>query len=165
MLLFFPSTRTETTLTVRSGGDESRSDVSPWESSSQRLWTFLVPGLTPHEAKDWEGNRGLSQSERACGVAKAVLLGLGQDMDGILRNRRGFEWKRYKGRNFIREVLGLVEDTRKMREIAVRKMWGRVAVGFGRLKRKVNSAVVCDSLSNAAALTCPKRVAEFDYWT
>lgn len=46
------------------------SDVSPSESSSQRLWTFLVPGLTPHEANESEGNRGLSQSERACGVAK-----------------------------------------------------------------------------------------------
>lgn len=92
-----------TTWTVRTGGVESASEVSPSASSSQRLWTFLVPGLTPQEAKESEGTRGLSQSERDCGEAKEwrrggwwrlLLLGFDDDDDveewdmaGILRKR------------------------------------------------------------------------------
>lgn len=62
--------RTVTTLTVRIGGVESARKVSPSDSSSHRLWTFLVPGFTPQEANESEGNRGLSHSDRDCGVAK-----------------------------------------------------------------------------------------------
>lgn len=125
--LSLPIIRTVTTLTVRSGGKESTRDVSPSESSSQRLWTFLVPGFTPQVANESEGNRGLSQSERACGDAKGTLE---WNMVGILRKRRGFEGK---GRNFGRKVwLALGEEKRKRREIAVRNMSGRVAVGLFR---------------------------------
>lgn len=83
--------RTVTTLTKRTGGEESSREVSPSESSSQRLWTFLVPGLTPHEAKESEGNRVRSQSESVWGVeAKGGCLGfVGRDMVGNLKGRRG----------------------------------------------------------------------------
>ena len=84
--------RTVTTRTVRIGGMESASEVSPSESSSQRLWTFLVPGLTPQEAKESEGRRCLSQSVRDCGDENWVMgLGFeGEIMVGVLRKRRGF---------------------------------------------------------------------------
>ncbi|BAT78925.1 hypothetical protein VIGAN_02168500 [Vigna angularis var. angularis] len=125
-------TRTRTTWTVRTGGVESAREVSPWESSSQRLCTFLVPGLTPHEAKDSEGRRGLSQSERDCGDAKlwrrggrvlravAVFLeGVAvRDMAGNLRKRRG------KGQR-VEATLGLEEETRKQTDRAVRRRSGR----------------------------------------
>lgn len=52
------------TCTVLMGGVESANEVSPWESSSQRLWTFLVPGLDPQEEKASDGRRGASQSDR-----------------------------------------------------------------------------------------------------
>jgi hypothetical protein len=43
----------------------------------------LVPGLTPHVAKESEGKRGLSHSERDCGDAKLwrrlFLLGFEDD--------------------------------------------------------------------------------------
>ena len=81
-----------TTRTVRIGGMESASEVSPSESSSQRLWTFLVPGLTPQEAKESEGRRCLSQSVRDCGDENWVMgLGFeGEIMVGVLRKRQGF---------------------------------------------------------------------------
>lgn len=41
--------------------------------SSQRLWTVLVPGLTPHKAKESEGSLGRSHSERDSGEEKAVV--------------------------------------------------------------------------------------------
>ncbi|KAG2390367.1 uncharacterized protein HKW66_Vig0222270 [Vigna angularis] len=63
-------THTRTMWTVRIGGLESVREVSPWESLSQRLCTFLVSGLTLNEAKDSEERRGLSQSERDWGDAK-----------------------------------------------------------------------------------------------
>lgn len=96
--LFDPIIRMVTTSRARTGGLESSmslmSVVSPSDSSRKRLWTFLVPGLTPHESKESEGRRGLSQSERDCGVAKrrwGLGLGLGFEWDivGILRKRRG----------------------------------------------------------------------------
>ncbi|KAK3445714.1 hypothetical protein EUGRSUZ_A01403 [Eucalyptus grandis] len=147
-----PTTRTETTLTVRIGGTESASEVSPSEISSQRLWTFLVPGLTPQEAKESEGSRGLSQSERDCGVAKRWrILGPGRDMVGIPRNRRGFKWQ---DKNGIFRALALVAaaaeeeeeevevveeeeeeevwEKRKRTERAVKKSSGRVALGWWR---------------------------------
>lgn len=62
---------------MRIGGVESAREVSPSASSSQRLWTFLVPGLTPQEAKESEGNLGLSHSERDCGFVKAWRLVFG----------------------------------------------------------------------------------------
>lgn len=84
--------RTVTTLTVRVGGTASAREVSPSASSSQRLWTFLVPGLTPQEANESEGRRGLSQSVRDCGDENWTMgLGLeGDVMVGVLRKRRGF---------------------------------------------------------------------------
>lgn len=48
-----------------------RREVSPRESSSQRLWTVFVPGLMPHEAKDSAGRRGRSHSESDSGEEKA----------------------------------------------------------------------------------------------
>lgn len=59
---------------------------------------FLVPGFIPQEAKELEGKRGLSQSERDCGDAKLwrrlLLSGMGDDvtvwdMEGTLRKREG----------------------------------------------------------------------------
>lgn len=94
--LFDPIIRMVTTSRARTGGLESSlslmSVVSPSDSSRKRLWTFFVPGLTPHEAKESEGRRGFSQSERDSGVAKRRWgLGLGFEWDivGILRKRRG----------------------------------------------------------------------------
>lgn len=111
----FPMIRTVATLTVRIGGVESAREVSPSESSSQRLWTFLVPGLTPHEAKESGGSRGLSHSERDCGVAKRRWrgLGLGWDMVEILRNLRGFKGQ---VKNGIFRVLEEDEEEREEEE-------------------------------------------------
>ncbi|GLT77985.1 hypothetical protein SLA2020_495360, partial [Shorea laevis] len=54
------------------------------------LWTFLVPALTPHEANESEGNRGLSHSERACGVGKLEFV---TDMVETPKKRRCFGGK------------------------------------------------------------------------
>nr|GMD49517.1 hypothetical protein VIGAN_02168500 [Ipomoea batatas] len=122
-LLSFPITRTTTTSTVRIGGVESANEVSPSEISSQRLLTFLVPGLTPQEAKESEGNRGLSQSERDCGVGKGRLGFLsrfdeGMDMVGILRNLRGLRGKE----SFWRMLLAGFEGDRRMKTDRAVKM-------------------------------------------
>jgi hypothetical protein len=104
---------------------ESAIEVSPSANSSQRLWTFLVPGLTPQEANESEGKRGLSHSERDCGVVKLWLWWVlrvrgGRDMVEILRNRRGREGKG-KEQDF--------EGKRKQQmERAVRKRSGRVVM-------------------------------------
>lgn len=85
----------------------------------------MVPGLTPQESSESEDNRGLSQSERACGVAKDVL---DWDVVVILGNRRAFGGK---GRNLRKRVwLGLGEEKRKSRETAVRNRSGRVVIGL-----------------------------------
>lgn len=119
--------RTATTLTVRIGGVASASDVSPSESSSQRLWTFLVPGMTPQEAKESEGIRGLSQSERACGELKGWFLRLGllgrwDDMIRFLINRRGFFGRERVGMDLQEEE---EEEKRKRKDRAVKKKSGR----------------------------------------
>ena len=50
-------------------------EVSPDESSSQRLCTVFVPALMPQEAYDSEGRRGRSQSERDSGEENERLVG------------------------------------------------------------------------------------------
>jgi hypothetical protein len=100
---------------------ESASEVSPSASSSQRLWTFLVPGLTPQAANESEGKRGFSHSERDWGVVKLLLWWVlrvcgGRAMVEILRDRREREGKG-KGKDF--------EGKRKQ---AVRKRSGRVVM-------------------------------------
>jgi len=93
-----------------------------------------VPGLTPHEANDSEGRRGLSHSERDCGDAKlwrrggrvlravavvVLLEGVAvRDIAGNLRKRRG------KGQR-VEAMWGLEEETRKQTERAVRRRSGR----------------------------------------
>lgn len=120
---------------MRIGGVESANKVSPSEISSQRLLTFLVPGLTPQEAKESEGKRGFSQSERDCGVGKGILGFLrrfeeGKDMVGILRNLRGLRGKEMMGESFWRMVLAGLEGERRMKtERAVKMKSGRKA-GF-----------------------------------
>ncbi|MCI47821.1 hypothetical protein A2U01_0069063, partial [Trifolium medium] len=100
--------------------------------------TFFVPGLTPHVAKESEGNRGLSHSESDCGDAKLwrrlFLLGfvvVGDnddvevwDMAGILKKRRGLRGKEKKGQFDVVVVLwNLVEEVKmKQTESAVSKI-------------------------------------------
>lgn len=100
-----------------------------------------MPGFTPHEPNKSAASRGLSQSERDCGVAngggsRPGFLGYGELVKGkdILGNLR-----RYKGKESLlllgrkkREVgLGEVEK-RTRREKAV-KMTSGSEVGFFRM--------------------------------
>lgn len=95
-----------------------------------------MPGLTPQEEKESEGKRGLSQSERDCGLGKGWVVGLrrlveeGLDIVGFLTNRRGFKGKEISGVNLrIIEVVGLEEEKKMKREKAVKIKSGK-EVGF-----------------------------------
>lgn len=100
-----------------------------------------MPGLIPHEAKESDGRRGLSQSERDCGVEKWWLffVFLETDMEGIFRNLRGLDGKERKGSlgkwGLGKEVKVVVEEEeeekRKIMESAVRKRSGKVVAGLG----------------------------------
>lgn len=92
-------------------------------------------------AKESEGKRGLSHSERDCGDAKLrrlFLLGFEEDDDdndevdmlldmaGILRKRRGFRGKERKGQLVVVGVLWDLEEVkRKQTESAVSKRSGK----------------------------------------
>lgn len=130
------------TWTVLIGGEESAREVSPWESSSQRLWTFLVPGLEPQEERASEGIRGASQSDRERGEEKRrggdgdgvldmmVRLGLGF---GFLKNRRrGFGTKGKWTGGILRWWWGLEERIRRReRDARNRSGKGEVMIGNG----------------------------------
>lgn len=83
-----------------------------------------MPGLTPQVANESEGRRGLSHSERDCGVAKLWrLLGflLAMGMMGNERKRRGFSGKESGGGNLWKKLeVGLGEEIRMKREKAVK---------------------------------------------
>ncbi|KAG2376844.1 3-ketoacyl-CoA synthase [Vigna angularis] len=117
-------------------GVEPAKEVSPWESSSQRLCTFLVPDLTSHEAKDSEGRRGLSPSERDWGDAKlwrrggrvlravvVVVFLEGVAVRDMAGNLRKGQW--------VEAMLGLEEETRKQTNRTVRRRSGREGMVVG----------------------------------
>lgn len=121
-------------------------------------------------AKESEGKRGLSHSERDCGDAKLrrlFLLGFEEeeddddndevdtllDMAGILRKRRGFRGKERKGQFVVVGVLWDLEEVkRKQTESAVSKRSGKE----GRLRLRFVSG--CNggdiSISNEVVFFC-----------
>ena len=85
-----------------------------------------MPGLTPQEANESEGRRGLSQSVRDCGEENwAMDLGFdGEVIIGVFRKRRGFCGKD-KDEIFENRVWGFGEEgMRKRRDRAVKKRSG-----------------------------------------
>lgn len=80
---------------------------------------FFVPGLIPQEANESEGNRGLSQSERDCGVGKLELV---RGMVESLRKRRCLGGKERE----LKDWWDLGEEKRRRREREVRRMSGKV---------------------------------------
>lgn len=111
-----------------------------------------MPGLTPQEAKESEGKRGLSHSEREWGDAKLwrrlILDDVNDEVDvwdmaGILRKRRGLRGKERKGQLVVVVVveLDLEEVKRKQTERAVRKRSGRegrlIIVSGGDISKEV----------------------------
>jgi len=113
-------------------------------------------------AKESEGKRGLSHSERDCGDAKLrrlFLLGFEDEVDmlldmaGILRKRRGFRGKERKGQLVVVGVLWDLEEVkRKQTESAVSKRSGKE----GRLRLRFVSG--CNggdiSISNEVVFLC-----------
>jgi len=115
-------------------------------------------------AKESEGKRGLSHSERDCGDAKLrrlFLLGFEDDdsdevdmlldMAGILRKRRGFRGKERKGQLVVVGVLWDLEEVkRKQTESAVSKRSGKE----GRLRFVSGSNGGDISISNEVVFFC-----------
>lgn len=121
-------------------------------------------------AKESEGKRGLSHSERDCGDAKLrrlFLLGFEEDDDdndevdmlldmaGILRKRRGLRGKERKGQLVVVGVLWDLEEVkRKQTESAVSKRSGKE----GRLRLRLRFVSGCNggdiSISNEVVFFC-----------